>query len=247
MRHLLSPSAIIATILTSTVSPALSEPSWIDKKIDEVIENVTKPPTDADKPQQSGPEYRNPEPKRFQGPLIPRDIGVERAPVVRAKTFKERFNLQTYTDTVLKELHIQYPGQFKVPDSDATRYANIVIQGEFNSETDPKEAAKRVKKFVDEALKRRQDATDARAKAIRQLARRPTVTTSEPAVPQPTVNPSADLGSIASGLLAIGAAVAPMVPAPNVSGPSRVRVPAPNVRLPAAPVTKPSTITGLPR
>jgi hypothetical protein len=242
-------------VLLAGALPVLSaDPLGIDKKIDEGIENITKdpPPDNAADPATSGPRYRDPPAQQRQGPLIPSDLRQDPAPATRAPKFSERFkDLDSYEKAVMAALKRKYPGQFDNPNGDAVRFAKIVIQQEFTSEHEPDSAAENTKAFVDQFMKNRQTAAEARKKASQRVAKRPSALQEVVSDPEVAGETAPDYGEIASTLLSIGGSVAPMmrgarVPSarPAIRAPSPahvpVRVPAPTIR----PPTSSSTITG---
>lgn len=248
MRRALSAIIVIASGLIVGLTPAWSAPFEIDKKTDEFIENLTKdPPAQETDSTPSGPAYRDSAPRRGQGPLIPSDLKQDRQPQVQQQTFKERFkDLAAYEAEVLRILKQQYPGQFE-PSSDSTRYAKIVIRSEFESEHDPKVAADNVKKYVDRAMSERRAAAEERKKASQRAAKRVTTPLQEAvADPQVARGNSIDYGEVASTLLAIGGAVAPVIGRSSVPV-ARPSVRAPTPTAPPRPIRSPttsSTITG---
>jgi hypothetical protein len=156
-----------------------------------------------------------------------------------------RLDLKSYERTVLDELKAKYPQQFSDPKSDSLRLARIIVPDAFKSDEDPEHAVERIKKVVDDFLRKRQETAAARAAAQRTVRRAspPREATSEPDQSGGDV----DLGAVAAGVLAIGGAAAPMIRTPSVSvGVPAVR--APTVRAPAPvvrPPTSSSTITGI--
>jgi hypothetical protein len=244
-----APQKLVGNVFHNTVIPAGSAPSGSSPP----SPNVSSLGSDSVRP--GGASFVMPPETNAPGTARPVDrtgasapgphVASLPAPTVNAP--KPRTDAANYQKAVMDRLKATDARTFGDPKSDGARYASIIILDAYKSHEPPDAAAEHIKKVVDDFLKKRKEAADARKKATRPVVRRPTVT---PAEPEVAGDSSPDYSEAASALLGIAGAVAPMVGRVRVTQPT-VRAPAAAVHVPTATVRTPvvrtpsqSTITG---
>jgi hypothetical protein len=215
---------------SQTISPAKGSPSRSDTPFTDLAVQIFGPTPDS-------------------GDLGPQVASVPLA----ADPPQSKIDAASYQKAVLDRLKAMDAKTFGNSNTEASRYALMVIPDAYKNGEPPDAAAEHIKKLTGDFLKRRKETADARKKASQPVVRRPTV--AAPTEPEVAGDSSVDYSEAASALLGIAGAVAPMVGRVRVPA-ATVRAPVPAVRAPAAAVSAPvirtpaasqSTITGLGR